>query len=68
MKPAAIVETGRPAFSRAFWQDEGKEGVMGLFDKIVSMVGESLSGGTENKGLMERFRKGVSRRGDDRLR
>ncbi len=26
---------------------------MGLFDKVVSMVGETLSGGTENKGLME---------------
>ncbi len=26
---------------------------MELFDKIVSMVGETLSGGTENKGLME---------------
>ena len=26
---------------------------MGLFDKMVSMVGETLSGGAENKGLME---------------
>ena len=26
---------------------------MGLFDKIVSLAGETLSGGAENKGLME---------------
>lgn len=26
---------------------------MGLFDKIVSMVGDNISGGTENKGLLQ---------------
>ena len=26
---------------------------MGLFDKIVSVVGDNMSGGTEHKGLME---------------
>jgi uncharacterized protein YidB (DUF937 family) len=26
---------------------------MGLFDKIVSMVGENIPGGTENKGLLQ---------------
>jgi len=39
---------------------------MGLFDKIVSMVGKGLSEGSENKGLMERFRNGESGRGIDR--
>ena len=26
---------------------------MGLFDKIISMVGDNVSGGTENKGLLQ---------------
>jgi uncharacterized protein YidB (DUF937 family) len=30
-----------------------KEEKMGLFDKIVSIVGDNMSGSTENKGLME---------------
>lgn len=32
----------------------GSEVIMGLFDKIVSMVGDNISGGTENKGLLQR--------------
>jgi uncharacterized protein YidB (DUF937 family) len=31
-----------------------REVIMGLFDKIVSMVGDNISGGTENKGLLQR--------------
>jgi uncharacterized protein YidB (DUF937 family) len=27
---------------------------MGLFDKVVSIIGDNISGGTENKGLLQR--------------
>jgi len=46
------IAWGRPFFS-AGDSAGGREIIMGLFDKIASMVGDNISGGTENKGFLQ---------------
>jgi len=49
---ASVECTGVTIFS-AGDSAGGREVITGLFDKIVSMVGDNISGGMENKGLLQ---------------
>jgi uncharacterized protein YidB (DUF937 family) len=44
---------GSDHFFSAGTQAGEREGIMGLFNKIVSMVGDNISGSAENKGLLQ---------------